>query len=151
MARLPLTGGFDGKLTVNTGPFQFTDVQFDIVDATGASTLSFDHPEIELPAALDRRRDRAVAAGKLGRPAPGSSDGYEVVAVPYPAIHGTALVVAESLGSDQTILQDAEPGAAPDQRGRRPRRRRRRHGRRARRPAAGAPADQGDRAGRGNR
>lgn len=103
VARSPLGGGFDGKMTVNTGPFQFSDIQFDIVDSNGTSRLTFNHPDNQLPSRFVGTDERAVAAGKLVSTAR-VVDGYEVVAVQYDQIQGTALVAAESLSSDQNLL-----------------------------------------------
>lgn len=104
VASSPLAGGYGGKMSVNTGPFQFSDIRFDIIDSTGASKLTFNHSDNELPSSMISAGARAVADGKLASDV-GVIDGYEVVAVPYPQIQGTALVVGESLSSDQRLLK----------------------------------------------
>lgn len=104
VAQSPLSGGFDGNVPVNTGAFQFSDIKFDIIDARGNSHLDIEPESNRLPKDLIGADERAVAAGKTSvdvRPV----NGYEVVAVEYPQLPGTALVAGEPLTAEHTILK----------------------------------------------
>ncbi|HEX3592731.1 MAG TPA: HAMP domain-containing sensor histidine kinase [Pseudonocardiaceae bacterium] len=104
VASLPPEGGYGGG-RISAGPFQFSDIQFDIVDATGRSHVSsFSPPGVRLPADLLGPSEKAVAGDKMPTSAR-SEDGYEVVAVPFPAIPGTALVASQPLREEQNVLR----------------------------------------------
>jgi two-component system sensor histidine kinase MprB len=95
---------FDGQMSVNTGPFQFSEIQFDIIDSTGASQLAISPDSNRLDQDLIGADEKAVAAGKADSSAR-SVGGYEVVAVPYLQLQHTALVASEPLKDDQAILK----------------------------------------------
>ena len=104
VASQPPEGGYGGG-RISAGPFQFSDIQFDIVDARGVSIVrSFNPPGLQLPAELLGAPEKAVAAGKMQTSAR-SEDGYEVVAVPFPASPGTALVASQPLREEQNVLR----------------------------------------------
>jgi two-component system sensor histidine kinase MprB len=104
VAQAPVEGGFDGNMRISAGPFQFSDIQFDIVDGSGNTHVTITPSNNRLPSSLVGSQERAVAAGKLSSSAR-STDGYEVVAVPYPHIDGTALVASQPLKEDENILK----------------------------------------------
>ncbi|HEX3588895.1 MAG TPA: HAMP domain-containing sensor histidine kinase [Pseudonocardiaceae bacterium] len=101
------TSPFNGSMSVDVGPFQFSDIKFDIVDSNGTSHVNFvNDPTNKLPRNLVGHAEKAVAGGTVQSSAR-SVDGYEVVAVPYPNFAGAnvALVAAEPLREDQNILK----------------------------------------------
>jgi two-component system sensor histidine kinase MprB len=105
VAAAPIQPDFEGNRRINAGPFQFSDIQFDIVDRGGTSKVATIQPSVDrLPHNLVGRDEKAVAAGTVPSSAR-TEYGYEVVAVPYPAIPGAALVAAEPLQEDQSILR----------------------------------------------
>jgi two-component system sensor histidine kinase MprB len=104
VAQAPIGGGFGPSMQVNTGPFQFSEIQFDVVDKNGTSHADINPSTARLPANLIGADEKAVAAGTLASSAR-SVDGYEVVAVPYPSLLGTALVASEPLKDDQDVLK----------------------------------------------
>jgi two-component system sensor histidine kinase MprB len=91
-------------MSVDTGPFQFSDIKFDVIDSDGTSHLRLQQPSDRLPANLVGPDEKAVAAGKESSSVR-SADGYEIVAVPFPTLPGTALVASEPLAVDQRILK----------------------------------------------
>jgi two-component system, OmpR family, sensor histidine kinase MprB len=104
VANLPPENEFNGQMRISTGPFQFSDIQFDIVDANGVSQIgSFSPANLRLPASLLGRDEKAVAAGVVQTSAR-SENGYEVVAVPFRLPH-TALVASEPLQEEQNVLR----------------------------------------------
>jgi two-component system sensor histidine kinase MprB len=104
VAASPIQPDFQGNRRINAGPFQFSDIQFDIVDADGNTKVGISPASNRLPHDLLGPDEKAVAAGKMTSSAR-SVYGYEVVAVPYPAIAGSALVASEPLKEDQNILK----------------------------------------------
>lgn len=95
-------GQISGDMHVDTGPFQFSDIQFDIIDSSGKSHLVISNPDDLLPRQLVGPDEKAVAAGRT-QSSVRSTDGYEVVAVQY--TQGLALVASEPLAVDQRILK----------------------------------------------
>jgi two-component system sensor histidine kinase MprB len=100
-ASMPYDGG---PANINTGPFQFSEIQFDIIDKTGTSQVTISPDSNRLDRDLIGPAERAVAAGQQTSSAR-SVGGYEVVAVPYLQLQGTALVASEPLADDQAILK----------------------------------------------
>lgn len=95
-------GQISGDMHVDTGPFQFSDIQFDIIDSNGKSHLVISNPDDLLPRQLVGPDEKGVAAGRT-QSSVRSTDGYEVVAVQY--TQGLALVASEPLAEDQRILK----------------------------------------------
>lgn len=102
VAQSPLSGGPD-DMRVDTGPFQFSTIKFDIIDDAGTSHVVITPQNNELPRNLIGRSEEAVASGQLPSSAR-STNGYEVVAVPYTRLPGTALVAAQPLSDDDRLL-----------------------------------------------
>jgi two-component system sensor histidine kinase MprB len=102
VAQSPL--GFGRETNVNTGPFQFSPIQFDLIDAKGNSHFNITPDTSRLPHNLVSHAEEAVAAGRSSQSAR-AVDGYEVVAVPYSAYPGTALVASQSLSGDDAVLK----------------------------------------------
>jgi two-component system sensor histidine kinase MprB len=98
------TLAYGQQMAVNTGPFQFSDIQFDIIDKTGASHVDITPESNRLPHQLVGRAEEDVAAG-TSTSSERSVDGYEVVAVPYPRVPGTALVASESFDEEDAVLK----------------------------------------------
>lgn len=92
------------QMNINTGPFQFSDIQFDIIDDKGVSQASITPDSNRLPRNLISHAEEAVASGNLASTAR-SADGYEVVAVPYPEVAGTALVASQPFSDDDAVLK----------------------------------------------
>jgi len=103
VAQAPLSGGPDGDMRVDTGPFQFSTIKFDIVDRHGVSHVDITPLDNQLPHSLIGSSEEAVASGQLPSSAR-STGGYEVVAVPYLRLPGTALVAAQPLSADDQLL-----------------------------------------------
>ncbi|HEX4704097.1 MAG TPA: HAMP domain-containing sensor histidine kinase [Pseudonocardiaceae bacterium] len=102
VAQEPLS--FGQQPQVNTGPFQFSDIQFDIVDKDGTSHADISPASVRLPHQLLSGAEESVAAGSV----PSSSRvvrGYEVVAVPYTRLPGTALVASQPFSEDDAVLR----------------------------------------------
>lgn len=88
---------------INTSPFQFFPIQFDIIGKNGASYVDITPSDLRLPHSLVGSAEQAVAAGTVASSAR-SVNGYEVVAVPYAPLPGTALVAAQPLSADDQLL-----------------------------------------------
>jgi two-component system, OmpR family, sensor histidine kinase MprB len=98
--------GFGERMNINTSAFQFSDIQFDLVDKNGVSHVNFTSSaaSLELPHGLVGRAEKSVAAGTTVS----SSrvvDGFEVVAVPYVGVPGTALVASQPFTDDDAVLK----------------------------------------------
>jgi two-component system sensor histidine kinase MprB len=99
--------GFGDRMNINTGVFQFSDIQFDVVDKNGVSHVTFTSTSasaLQLPHGLVGRPEKAVAAGAAVSSSR-AEDGYEVVAVPYTGLPGTALVASEPFSQDDAVLK----------------------------------------------
>ena len=96
--------GYGREMNVNTGPFAFSPIQFDLIDAKGTSHFNITPETSRLPHNLVSHTEEAVAAGTSSHSVR-AVDGYEVVAVPYPAVPGTALVASQSLSGDDAVLK----------------------------------------------
>jgi two-component system sensor histidine kinase MprB len=101
VAEQPVDGG---QMRISAGPFQFSDIQFDIVNGDGDTQVSISPSSNRLPAYLLGPMEKAVAAGRLSSSARTDGD-HEVVAVPFPAIPGSALVASEPLQEEQNVLK----------------------------------------------
>lgn len=95
---------FGGQMSVNTGPFQFSEIQFDIIDKNGTSQVRISPDSNRLDQDLIGPAEKAVASGRADSSARSAGD-YEVVAVPYLQLPGTALVASQPLKDDQAILK----------------------------------------------
>jgi two-component system sensor histidine kinase MprB len=100
VAQAPLSFGRQ----INTGPFQFSPIQFDIVDKNGNSVVDITPDTIRLPHDLISRAEEDVAAGNATSSAR-VVGGYEVVAVPYPGRPNTALVASQPFSDDDAVLK----------------------------------------------
>lgn len=80
----------------------FTDITFDILDAKGNSYLRMPEPA-RLPAGLYSDAEREVANGGSVT-SQREVNGHEVVAVPYPYLPDTALVVSQPLDQARAVL-----------------------------------------------
>jgi two-component system sensor histidine kinase MprB len=98
--------GFGERMNINASAFQFSDIQFDFVDKNGVSqaTFSGSAASLELPHGLVGRDEKSVAAGGA-LSSSRVADGYEVVAVPYVRLPGTALVASEPFTDDDAVLK----------------------------------------------
>jgi two-component system, OmpR family, sensor histidine kinase MprB len=98
--------GFGDRMNINTGVFQFSNIQFDVVDKNGVSHVSFTSSAagLQLPHGLVGRAEKGVAAG-VALSSSRVVDGYEVVAVPYTGLPGTALVASEPFTDDDAVLK----------------------------------------------
>jgi len=102
------SSGFGDRMSINTGPFQFSDIKFDVVDKNGTSRVNFNSStsaaSLQVPHGLVGRAEKNVAAGVV-LSSSRVVDGYEVVAVPYTAAPGTALVASEPFTDDDAVLK----------------------------------------------
>jgi len=96
--------GFGHEMNVDTGPFQFSTIQFDIVDSGGTSHANITPESSRLPRGLISRAEESVAAGALSSSAR-TVGRYEVVAVPYSCSAGTALVASQPFSDDDNVLK----------------------------------------------
>ncbi|HEY3611036.1 MAG TPA: HAMP domain-containing sensor histidine kinase [Pseudonocardiaceae bacterium] len=98
--------GFGERMQINASAFQFSDIKFDIVDKNGVSQATFAGTAVslELPRGLVGRNEKSVAAG-AALSSSRAADGYEVVAVPYVRLPGTALVASEPFTDDDAVLK----------------------------------------------
>lgn len=80
-----------------------SDTRFDIVTSDGSSVVTMP-PQSRVDKGLIGVQERGVAAGALDSSSK-TARGYQVVAVRYPWIPGTALVLAQPLEQSQSRLQ----------------------------------------------
>lgn len=93
---------FNGVMRVNISPFQFSDIKFDIIDSTGKSYLVINQESVRLPHGFVGDDEKSVAAGQA-QSSVRTTDGYAIVAVPYPG--NRALVAGEPLQEEQQVLK----------------------------------------------
>jgi two-component system sensor histidine kinase MprB len=102
------SSGFGDRMSINTGPFQFSDIRFDVVDKNGTSRVNFNSStsaaSLQVPHGLIGRAEKNVAAGAVVSSSR-VEEGYEVVAVPYVGVPGTALVASEPFTDDDAVLK----------------------------------------------
>ena len=144
VAASPIQPDFQGNRRINAGPFQFSDIQFDIVDADGNTKVGISPASNRLPHDLLGPDEKAVAAAQ-----------DDVVGEVRVRLRGRRRAVPGDpqlrAGGQRTTErgpehpQVAESGADPDQRRRCAGRRARGHRCGQRWAAPGAPADRGDR------
>lgn len=104
VAQSSLDYGQGQQMTINTGPLQFSDIRFDIVDRTGTSHVDIEPEDNRLPHDLIGHQEESVAAGNVPSSAR-SESGYEVVAVPFNRVPDTALVVSQPLSDADKVLK----------------------------------------------
>ena len=97
--------GFGDRMSINPGPFQFSDIQFDLIDKNGVTHINWQPGNtLELSHGLVGRAEKNVAAG-LTVSSSRVENGYEVIAVPYTGLSGTALVASEPFTDDDAVLK----------------------------------------------
>jgi two-component system sensor histidine kinase MprB len=97
---------FNGPLVIPSNGFRFSEISFDVVDANGVSQIETPSsgPGGDLPGGAVGPAERAVADEDGNSLSARVMGNYEVVAVPFPARPGTALVVAQPLTEAKAVL-----------------------------------------------